>query len=71
MADTLTTHIRLQPGSKISGPIPPLNLSASMAHIGTTLFYYYFLPVKISLKRTHTFWSYTGTFLYITYLLRA
>ena len=30
-ADSLTTHIWLEPSLKISGAIPPLNLSASMA----------------------------------------
>jgi hypothetical protein len=34
-ADSLTNHICLGPSLKISGAIPPLNLSASMAHIGT------------------------------------
>jgi len=37
--DSLTTHIPLGPSLKISGAIPLLNLSASMAHIGTTLFH--------------------------------
>ena len=39
MADSLTIHKCLEPSLKISGAIPPLNLSASMAHRGTTLFY--------------------------------
>jgi len=30
-ADSLTTHIHQEPSLKISGAIPPLNLSASMA----------------------------------------
>jgi len=34
-ADSLTTHIHIEPRLKIGGAIPPLNLSASMAHIGT------------------------------------
>jgi len=38
-ADSLTTHICLQQSLKISGAIPPLNLSPSMAHIG-----YFTLP---------------------------
>ena len=32
-ADSLTTHIHLEPSLKISGAIPPLNLSPSKAHI--------------------------------------
>jgi hypothetical protein len=35
-ADSLTTHICLEPSLKINGALPTLNLSASMAHIGTT-----------------------------------
>ena len=35
-ADSLTSHIHLEPSLKISGAIPPLNLSSSMANIGTT-----------------------------------
>jgi len=71
-ADSLTTHICLEPSLKISGAIPPLNLSATMAHNGT-LFYLYLniLPMYISLKRSHPFWSYKGTVLYITYPLHA
>ena len=70
-ADILTTHICLQPSSKIAGAIPPLNLSATMAHTGTTYFYPNPLPLYISLNRPHPFWSYKGTFLYITYPLHA
>jgi hypothetical protein len=70
-ADNMTTHIRQEPSLKISGAIPPLNLSASMAHIGTTLFYLYPLPMYISLKRSHPFWSRKGTLLHITELLHA
>ena len=70
-ADSLTTHIRLQPSLKINGAIPPLNLSVSMAHIGTILFYLYLLPMYVSLKKSHLFWSYKGTLLHITYLLHA
>ena len=51
----------LKPSLKISGAIPPLNLSASMARIGTTSFYPNLLPMYISLKRSHPFWSYKGT----------
>jgi hypothetical protein len=36
-ADGLTTHICRESSSKINGAMPPLNLSASMAHIATTL----------------------------------
>ena len=50
-ADSLTTHTHLQPSFKIGRAIPPLNQSAPMAHNGTTLFYLYFLPTYISLKR--------------------
>ena len=32
-ADSLTTHICIEPSLKISGAIPPLNLSPPMAHI--------------------------------------
>ena len=70
-ADTLTTHICLQPSLKISGAIPPLNLSPSVAHIGTTLFYPTLLPMHITLNRSHPFWSYKGRFLYITHPLHA
>jgi hypothetical protein len=35
-ADSLTTHICLEPSLKISAALPPFNLSATMAHIGTT-----------------------------------
>jgi len=59
-ADSLTTHIRLQPSLKISGAIPPLNLSVSLPHIGT-LFYLNILPMYISLNRSYPFWSYRGT----------
>jgi hypothetical protein len=52
-ADSQTTHSCLGPSIKISGVIPPLNLSASMAHVGTTLFYLYLLPMNIFLKRSH------------------
>jgi hypothetical protein len=59
--DNMTTHIRQEPSLKISGAIPPLNLSATMAHIGTTLFNLYLLPMHITLKRSHPFWSRKGT----------
>ena len=68
-ADSLTTHICLEPSLKISGAIPPLNLSPSMAHIGTLLFYPNLLSMYISLKRSHPFRSYKGTFLYNTFHL--
>jgi hypothetical protein len=35
-ADSLNTHIHIEPILKISGAIPPLILSPSIAHIGTT-----------------------------------
>jgi len=37
--DSLATHIHLEPSLQISGAIPPLNLSPSTAHSGTS-----FLP---------------------------
>ena len=70
-ADSLTTHICLEPSFQISGAIPPRNLSPSMAKIGTTLFYPNHLPQYISLKRSHPFWSYKGTFLYITFRIHS
>jgi len=69
-ADSLTTHICLEPSLKISGATPPLNLSPSTAHSGTS-FYPNHLPLYISLKRSHPFWSYKGTFLYITFPLHS
>jgi hypothetical protein len=54
-ADSLTTHMCLEPSLQISGAIPPLNLSPSMAHSGTTLFYPHHLPLYISLKKSHHF----------------
>jgi hypothetical protein len=68
---SLITHSHLEPSSKISGAVPPLNLSATMAHIGTTVFYLYLPPMYISLKRLHPFWSYKGTLLYIPFPLHA
>ena len=70
-ADSLNTHIHLEPSLKISGAIPPINCSVSMAHIGTIVFYRYFLPMYVSLKRSHSLWSQKWTFLYITHLLHA
>jgi len=34
--DSLTTHVHLEASLKIRGALPPLNLSAATAHIGTT-----------------------------------
>jgi hypothetical protein len=48
---------------KISAAIPPPNLSASIAHIGTSSFYLCLLPMYMSLNRSHPFWSCKGTFL--------
>jgi len=70
-ARSLTTIICLETNLHISGAMPPLNLSPSMTHSGTTLFYLYLLPMYISLKRSHTFWPCKGTLLYITYPLHA
>ena len=47
MAENLNTHIRLEPSLKINGVIPPLKLSASIAHSGTTLFYLNLLPMYV------------------------
>ena len=69
--DSLNTQILLEASTKISAAIPPLNMSANMAHIGTTLFYLYLHTMYISLKMSHPSWSYWGTFLYITYPLHA
>ena len=69
-AGSLSTHIHLKPSLKISGGIPPCNLSPSMAHSGTS-FYPNHLPLNISLNRSHPFWSYKGTFLYITFPLHS
>ena len=65
-ADSVTTHIHLEATLRISGATPLLNLSVSMAHSGTILFYLY-----ISLQRSHPFCSFKGTLLHITYLLHA
>jgi len=69
-ADSLTTHICLERSLQISGAIPPLNLSPSTAHSGTS-FYPNHLPLYISLNRSHPFWSYKETFLYITFPLHS
>jgi hypothetical protein len=53
--DSLTTHKSLELSLKISGALPSLNLSHSIADIGTTVFYLYLLPMDISLKRPHPF----------------
>jgi hypothetical protein len=37
-ADSLITHIHIEPILKISGALPPLNLSVSMAHLGQFYF---------------------------------
>jgi len=63
--------IRLEPSLKISGAIPPLNLSLSMANSGTTLFNLNLLAMYKSLKRSHPFWTYKRTFLYSSYCLHA
>ena len=52
-ADSLTIHICLEPSFKTSGAIPPLNLSPSMAHIGTTSFYLNHLHMYKALNRSH------------------
>jgi len=69
-ADSLTIHICLEPSLKISGAIPPLNLSPSTAHSGTS-FYPNHLPLYMSLNRSHPFWSYKGILLYITFPLHS
>ena len=69
-AGSLSTHICLEPSLKVSGAITPRNLSPSTAHSGTS-FYPNHLPLYISLNRSHPFWSYKGTFLYITFPLHS
>ena len=68
---SLTTRIRLESCLKNSVAIPPTNLSLSMAHSVTILFYLNFIPMYISLKKLHSFWSYKGTFSHTNYLLHA
>jgi len=63
------THTCLEASFKFSGAMPQFNLSTSMVHSGTTLFYLNHVPMCISLKRSHPFWSYKGTFLHITFRL--
>jgi hypothetical protein len=70
-AVSLTTYINLEPSVKITGATPPHKLSASMTHNGTNLLYLKLLIMYIFLKRSHSFWSYKGTRLYITYPLHA
>jgi hypothetical protein len=41
--------------------MPPLNLSASIAHIGTTLLYLNLPPMYISLNRSHPLQSHKAT----------
>ena len=67
-ADSLTTHMFLVPSFKISGAIPPLNLSPSMAHSGTTSSNPNHLPIYIYVKKSHPFWFYKGTFTQILLL---
>ena len=50
--DNLTTHIHLEPSLKFSAATPPQNLSPSMAHSRTTLFYLKLLPMYTLLKRS-------------------
>jgi len=69
--DSLMNHIPLEPSLKISGAIPPLHLSPSVAHTGTTSFYPNHLPIYIFFKRSHPLWSYKGTFVYSSYSLHA
>ena len=54
-ADGLTSIICLEPSLQISGAIPPLNLSSSVANSGTTLFYLHVLPMYIYLNKSHPF----------------
>ena len=69
--DSLTTRVRLESNLKISGAVPPLNLSPIMAQSGTILFYHNHLHMSISLKKLHSLWCYKGTFLDNIYLLNA
>jgi len=52
-ADSLTTHICLEPILKIRVAAPPLNPSPSMPHMGTTSLYLSHLPMYIPLKKSH------------------
>jgi len=54
IADSPPTHKRLETSLKISGAVPPQNLSASMAQSGTTLFYLNLLPKYTDLSRDRT-----------------
>jgi hypothetical protein len=69
--DSLTIHIHLEPNLKISGDIPPLNLSATMVHIGTI--YSTFTSYLCTYLSTGHILSglIKETFLYITYPLHA
>jgi len=69
-ADSLTTHMS-RAKFKNQWSYTSTTHVCSMVHICTTLFYRYLLPMYISLKRSHPFWSYKGTSLYITYSLHA
>jgi len=68
---SLTTRILLESSLKNSAAITPLNLSPSMTHSVTALFYPNHLPMSISLKKLHYFWFFKGIFLDNTYLLHA
>ena len=69
--DSLTTHICLDARLKSvelylhSTCLPPWHI------LGQLLFYLYPLPMYVSLNRSHPFWSYERTLLYITYPLHA
>jgi len=63
-ADSLNTHIHIEPSLKISAAIPPLNLSHSMAHIGKLYFTFNTNYVHIFQEVTY-FLSYKGSFPYI------
>ena len=68
-ADSLTIHICLVPSLKISGAIPPLNMSASWHIVG--LLYFTLTSYLCTYLSRGPFWSYKGTFVYISYPLHA
>jgi hypothetical protein len=60
-------HICLVPSLKFTGVIPPLNLSPSMPHIGTSAL----PPNYVPLPKAHFLSGVIGSFLYITYFSHA
>jgi hypothetical protein len=66
---SLTTRILLESSLKNSAAITPLNLSLSMTHIVTVLFYPNHLHMSIYLKKLHYFWFFKGAFLDNTFYM--